>query len=107
MRFITFIVLLISMIFFIGCASISNTDNELVLIKGLSEEGSHFFISPYGRTEIGGSNVINGEGKDGSVRIYWCIVPRRKLKYVLKIIKEINPDAYITTDSVNPISLKK
>ena len=51
--------------------------------------------------------VVNGEGRDGIVRIYWCIVPRRKLKSVLKIIKEINPDAYITTDSVTPISLKK
>ena len=54
-----------------------------------------------------GVTVINGEGRDGVVRIYWCIVPRRKLKSVLKIIKEINPDAYITTDSVTPISLKK
>ena len=54
-----------------------------------------------------GVTVINGEGRDGIVRIHWCIVPRRKLKSVLKIIKEINPDAYITTDSVTPISLKK
>ena len=51
--------------------------------------------------------VINGEGRDGAVRIYWCIVSRRKLKSVLKIIKEINPDAYVTTDSANPISLNK
>ena len=54
-----------------------------------------------------GVTVINGEGRDGVVRIYWCIIPRRKLKSVLKIIKEINPDAYVTTDSANPISLKK
>ena len=54
-----------------------------------------------------GVTVINGEGRDGAVRIYWCIIPRRKLKSVLKIITEINPDAYVTTDSANPISLKK
>ena len=54
-----------------------------------------------------GVTVINGEGRDGVVRIYWCIIPRRKLKSVLKIIKEITPDAYVTTDSANPISLKK
>jgi len=34
-------------LFCVGCASIINTDNELVSIKGLSEEGTHFFISPY------------------------------------------------------------
>ncbi|MEE2930961.1 MAG: DUF5698 domain-containing protein [Bacteroidota bacterium] len=51
--------------------------------------------------------VINGEGRDGTVRIYWCIIPRRKLKPVLKIIKSINPNAYVTTDLANPTSLKK
>ena len=54
-----------------------------------------------------GVTVINGEGRDGVVKIYWCIIPRRKLKSVLKIIKEITPEAYVTTDSANPISLKK
>ena len=51
--------------------------------------------------------VINAEGRDGPVRIYWCIVPRRKLKAVLQIIREINPNAFVTTDLANPISLKK
>ena len=54
-----------------------------------------------------GVTIINGEGKDGNVKIYWCIIPRRKLKSALKIIKKVNPDAYITTDSANPTSLKK
>lgn len=54
-----------------------------------------------------GVTVINGEGRDGAVKIYWCIVSRKKLKKVLKIINETNPKAYITTELVNPISLKK
>ena len=59
------------------------------------------------RDEGHGVTVINGEGKDGTVKIYLCIIPRRKLKSALQIIKKVNPDAYITTDSANPISLKK
>ena len=59
------------------------------------------------RDEGYGVTVINGEGKDGGVRIYWCIIPRRKLKSVLKLISEINPDAYVTTDSANPTSINK
>ena len=59
------------------------------------------------RDEGYGVTVINGEGKDGAVRICWCIVPRRKLKVALKIIKHINPEAYVTTDLANPISLAK
>lgn len=54
-----------------------------------------------------GVTVINGEGKDGPVKIYLCVIPRRKLKSVLKMIEEINPKAYITTDMANPTSLKK
>ena len=51
--------------------------------------------------------VINGEGRDGPVTICWCIVPRRKVNKVLRIIKTVNPDAYVTTDFANPTSLRK
>lgn len=54
-----------------------------------------------------GVTIIDGEGKDGPVKVYLCIIQRRKLKSVLKMIQEINPDAYITTDLANPTSLKK
>jgi len=54
-----------------------------------------------------GVTVIDGEGKDGSVKIYLCVIPRRKLKSVLNMIEEINPNTYITTDMANPTSLKK
>ncbi|MAU30656.1 MAG: hypothetical protein CMC36_01925 [Flavobacteriaceae bacterium] len=42
-----------------------------------------------------------------AVTISWCIVPRRKLSKVLITIKSVNPDAYVTTDFANPISLRK
>lgn len=51
--------------------------------------------------------VISGEGRDGVVKVSWCITSRRKLKAALEIIKKINPDAYVTTDPAKPISLKK
>jgi len=54
-----------------------------------------------------GVTIIDGQGKDGPVKIYLCVIPRRKLKSVLKMIEEINPKAYITTDLANPTSLKK
>ena len=54
-----------------------------------------------------GVTIINGEGKDGAVKIYLCIIPRRELKLVLKMIEEISPNAYITTDMSTPNSIKK
>ena len=54
-----------------------------------------------------GVTIIDGQGKDGPVKIYLCVIPRRRLKSVLGMIKEINPDSFITTDMANPTSLKK
>ena len=54
-----------------------------------------------------GVTIIDGQGKDGPVKIYLCVIPRRRLKVVLEMIKEINPDSFITTDMANPTSLKK
>tara|TARA_B100000767_G_scaffold262754_1_gene275758 strand:+ start:53 stop:553 length:501 start_codon:yes stop_codon:yes gene_type:complete len=54
-----------------------------------------------------GVTVIDGEGKDGPVKIYLCVIPRRKLKSVLKMIVKITPKAFITTDMANPTSLRK
>ena len=50
---------------------------------------------------------INAKGRDGAVTISWCIVPRRKMTKVLAIIKDVNPDSYVTTDVANPTSLRK
>ncbi len=54
-----------------------------------------------------GVTIIDGHGKDGPVKIYLCVIPRRQLKSVLEMIKKINPDSFITTDMANPTSLKK
>jgi len=54
-----------------------------------------------------GVTIIDGQGKDGPVKIYLCVIPRRKLKSVLKMIEKINPNSFITTDMANPTSLRK
>ena len=59
------------------------------------------------RADGHGVTIIDGQGKDGPVKIYLCVIPRRKLKLVLNLIKKINPDAFVTTDMANPTSLKK
>lgn len=52
-----------------------------------------------------GVTLINGEGMEGEVSIAWCVTPRKKVRNVLKIVSEINPDAYVTTESTNPTKL--
>ena len=43
-----------------------------------------------------GVTIIDGEGKDGPVKIYLCVIPRRRLKSVLEMIKDHY--AYIIMD---------
>ena len=53
---------------------------------------------------------LDGTLVDTSVDMCNClntILERRKLKKVLRIIKDINSEAYVTTDMANPISLNK
>lgn len=57
------------------------------------------------RSEGFGVTIISGEGMDGEVSIAWCVAPRKKAKQVLNIVSEINPDAYVTTESTSPINL--
>jgi hypothetical protein len=69
---------LIFCIFLSGCASVTNSELELVTIKELSTEGTNYFVSPYGRTEIAASNVIQGEGK--------VFLPRSRENYEATVI---------------------
>ena len=41
----------------------------------------------------------------GEVTIAWCVTPRKRLKEVIRIISEITPDAYVTTEPTNPTKL--
>ena len=59
------------------------------------------------RNEGYGVTIIDGQGKHGAVKIYLCVIPRRRLSSVLDMIKDINPDSFITTDMANPTYLKK
>ena len=52
-----------------------------------------------------GVTIINGEGMQGEVTIAWCVTPRKRLKEVMRIISEITPDAYVTTEPTNPTKL--
>jgi len=52
------------------------------------------------RTEGLRVTEINGEGRDGAVRLVITVVPRRKLRDVLRIVERINPAAFVTTEDV-------
>jgi uncharacterized protein YebE (UPF0316 family) len=46
------------------------------------------------------ATVINGEGRDGGVRIIVAAVPRRRLRQVIGIIESVNPAAFVTVEDI-------
>jgi uncharacterized protein YebE (UPF0316 family) len=44
------------------------------------------------------TTVLNGEGRDGPVRIVFSVVPRKQVGEVLDIIAAVNPEAFVTIE---------
>jgi uncharacterized protein YebE (UPF0316 family) len=47
-----------------------------------------------------GVTTFVGEGRDGTVRLVFTIIPRRQLDKVMKIIDQINPNAFVSVTDV-------
>lgn len=45
---------------------------------------------------------INARGRDGDVRVAFSVIPRRKIPAALKLVAEINPQAFVTFESTTP-----
>lgn len=45
-----------------------------------------------------GATVLNGDGRDGEVRVTFTVIPRKRLDEVLAVVNEIAPDAYLTIE---------
>ena len=57
--------------------------------------------------ELGfGCTVLNAEGLDGPVRLTFTVIPRRRTKSVLKVVRETNPDAFVTIESTTTPELQ-
>lgn len=42
--------------------------------------------------------VVNGEGREGEVRIVFSVIPRRRVGEVLDIVASVNPAAFVTIE---------
>jgi uncharacterized protein YebE (UPF0316 family) len=51
------------------------------------------------------ATVINGSGLEGDVRITFTVVPRKDIPLVMRLIGDVNPDAYVTVDATTSVDL--
>jgi uncharacterized protein YebE (UPF0316 family) len=57
------------------------------------------------RREGIGVTVINGDGRDGEVRVTFCVIPRKQVSSILRLIRETNSEAYVTVDQTASVDL--
>lgn len=53
------------------------------------------------------ATVLNGDGRDGEVRVTFCVVPRKRVSAVLQLIQETNSEAHVTVDQTTSIDLRR
>ncbi|NLG09837.1 MAG: DUF2179 domain-containing protein [Deinococcales bacterium] len=46
--------------------------------------------------------VLNARGRDGDVRVAFSVLPRRRIPAALKLVGEVNPQAFVTLESTTP-----
>ena len=62
-------------------------------------------VAPALREQGFGATVINGNGLEGDVRITFCVVPRKEVLGVTRLITRVNPVAFVTVDSTTSVDL--
>lgn len=50
------------------------------------------------------ATVMNARGRDGDVQIIFSVIPRRKQGEVLRLVRRINPNAYVTFEQTSKAS---
>ncbi len=64
-------------------------------------------IAPFDTPQVAGAlraagfgvTVLNAEGLQGPVRLSFAVVPRRRTSEAIKLIKQVNPEAFFTIES--------
>ncbi len=48
-----------------------------------------------------GATIFTGQGHEGEVRLTLSVVPRKRLREVVNLVREVNPDAFVTEDQTS------
>ena len=67
----------------------------LIRVVTSSEDPS---VAPAIRAKGFGATVLNGDGRDGDVRVCFTVIPRKKVDELLAVINEVAPNASLTIE---------
>lgn len=53
------------------------------------------------------ATVLNGEGRDGDVRVIFSVIPRKKMRVLEELVLKINPQAFVTFEETRTLGLMR
>lgn len=62
-------------------------------------------VAPHLREMGLGATVFNGDGLEGEVRLTLCVVERKRLGDVRRVINTVNPAAYVTVEDTSSVDV--
>ncbi|HWB89634.1 MAG TPA: DUF5698 domain-containing protein [Acidimicrobiia bacterium] len=62
-------------------------------------------VAPHLREMGFGATVFNGDGLEGEVRLTLCVVERKRLGDVRRVINTVNPAAYVTVEDTSSVDV--
>lgn len=71
-----------------------------ILIRIISRERSHQ-MPPVLRERGFGLTAVRGEGRDGERLVLFLVAPRRRGREALDVVRSIDPEAFVTVESVS------
>lgn len=63
-------------------------------------------VAPLLRERGYGATTLNGDGLAGEVRVTFCVIPRKEVPTVTRLIHQANPEAFVTIDQTATIDLR-
>lgn len=62
-------------------------------------------VAPLLREQGFGATVFSGDGMEGEVRLTLAVIPRRRVADATGLIRQANPDAFVTIDQTASVDL--
>jgi len=51
--------------------------------------------------------VMNADGRDGEVRLSFTVIPRRRVREAMRLVRDLNPKAFVTLQDVDRVETRQ
>jgi uncharacterized protein YebE (UPF0316 family) len=84
---------------FVGMIIAEKLSLGIVLVRVVTQNDAQSLLESL-RSQDYGVTSVDGQGKNGLVKVVFTVVPRREVRPVVDLIRQFNPDAFYSIEEV-------